>query len=383
MRLAAQFGIPVCEQELRKLALVPKDERLILPTNMRHLAAGAEASLVQLIVTWAQTVSPSRVQTFATPGDDDQIDDLIRRFFGMAAILCADEIAALDGNISITDAAKAACLQRLGVLQSSKPRSAYRGPSIEIVCADHIARGTPYLLYLPSETGARTLRSRSNFRLLGGWLLKQTIPREYADSLNPDAGDAIGEMLYEVFKNTEVHGLTNALGDELDVSIRALKAAHLSPEAGELQRIVSEFAPLGAYCQSLTPPKGSAQVHLFELSVIDSGPGFASSWTKRSLSELSIEDEETAVRECFLKGSASGLERFGEGLPHVIRLLRQEQGFLRLRTGRLSLFADYSKNTTKESVATYLERWLPDDGLPLAAVAGSVLTIMIPMQRRS
>lgn len=383
MKIDAQFGIATSELRLRDIAAASRNEPLRLPTKMRYLAAGGEAALTQLILTWAQQSENRKLQTFITSADDPNVVEISRRLFGMAAVLSARRVCGMPNDLDVSDAVSKACIQRLTQIQSAQPKAAYRGPSIEIVCADHIARSQPYLLYEPSVAGRRKLRSRSNYKLLAGWLLRNTVPEAYLDSIDDEADAAIGGMLYEVFKNTEVHGLVDAWGDILDISVRGLKTSHLSPTPAELARIVEDYAPLGEYCQSLEPPARSAQLHLFELSVIDSGPGFASSWTKRPLDDLSLNDEERAVRECFLRGSSSGRDRFGEGLPHVIRLLQREKGFLRLRTGRMSFFADFSKPQDEPQGAAFLKRWIPGDQLPLAPVSGSVLTIMVPMRRRS
>ena len=383
MNINAQFGIAASELRLRDIAAANANDPLRLPTKMRYLAAGGEAALTQLILTWAQKSQTRKLQTFITSTDDPNVVEISRRLFGMTAVLSARSVSGVPNDLDVSDVVSKACIERLTQIQSAQPKAAYRGPSIEIVCADHIARSQPYLRYQPSVAGRRKLRSRSNYKLLAGWLIRNTVPEAYIGAVDEEADSAIGGMLYEVFKNTEVHGLVNAWGDILDISVRGLKTSHLSPTPVELARIVADYAPLGEYCQSLEPPAGGAQLHLFELSVIDSGPGFASSWTKRPLDDLSPDEEERAVRECFLRGSSSGRDRFGEGLPHVIRLLQREKGFLRLRTGRMSFFADFSKPQDEQLGAEFLQRWVPDDNLPLAPVSGSVLTIIVPMRRRS
>jgi hypothetical protein len=211
-------------------------------------------------------------------------------------------------------------------------------------------------------------------------LARQTIPKEYSD-LDASGAEALGGMLYEIFKNTEDHALTDWNGDRLKLSIRAIKTSHLSPATDDLERIVGDFEPLVRYCAGLRPPPGGRQLHLFEFSILDSGHGFAQSWTKRPLTDLNAEEEETAVKECFGQGSAKPYRHAGQGLPHVIRLLRQERGFLRLRTGRLSLFADFSQQVGLEDADARLEKWNAPDGVPLATAAGTLITILIPMRR--
>lgn len=378
MRIPSQSTIIASERALLALAADFGDESLILPKNIKHLAGGAEAALTQAIVTWAQRSEARRLETYiSTP---DQVEEFVRRLPGLVAALCADEAVALGGDASLMPLLTSAALTRLKHLQGSRPKAGYRGSSAEIVCADHLGWDAPYLLYLPDHRGGSKLRSRENFRDLAYWLLIGAVPREYHGLFDAEAGEALGGMLFEIFKNTQDHALADIYGNVLDISIRAIKTNHhaITPEG--MQRIVEEFEPLANYCDTLAPPEGGHQTHLFELSVLDSGPGFASTWTGLPIEELSLEQEETAVRECFGRGSAKGESRFGEGLPHVLRLLKRQQGFLRLRTGRLSLYADFSELGDADN-AGLLRRYHAGDTPELAPVSGSLLTILIPMRR--
>ncbi len=143
---------------------------------------------------------------------------------------------------------------------------------------------------------------------------------------------------------------------------------------------MADYPPLAQYCASLPPPQYAAQTHLFELSVLDSGPGFAASRTGKQLNEIDPNEEEAAVRDCFSTYSVKGGSRFGQGLPHVMRLLRKEGGFLRLRTGHLSFHADFSSGDAREG-ADALEVFSPNGEQQLAPVAGSLLTVLLPLRR--
>lgn len=377
MRIAAQSTIAASERALDALRRADVNEPLRLPSNLRHLAGGAEAALAQVIISWAQRNPHATLETYVD--SQSQIEDFVRKFPGLVAALCSGE-AVFSGNAkSITTPLRKAALSRLDQLQSERPKQGYRGASAEILCVDHLGRDTPYLLYLPEPRRDSGLRPRENFKDLANWLLRSSIRGGYRAHISPDAADAIGAMLFEIFKNTEDHALSDITGDILNISIRGIKTNHhaLAPE--QLTRIVGEYTPLATYCAALTAPHGAVYTHLFELSVLDSGPGFAATWTGTELQDLSIEEEEAAVRACFGRGSAKGQSRFGEGLPHVLRLLRRQKGFLRLRTGRLSLYIDFSDH--HHAADAILRRHDQADLESLAPVAGSLLTILIPMRR--
>ena len=377
MRISAESTIFATEVALRGLSDLGGDEPISLPKNIRYLAGGAEAALAQAVITWAQQKPHAPLQPLVD--SIDQIEEFVRRLPGLVGALCASSAIGKGGRAVFEELQRAA-LGRLEQLQGNRPRLGYRGSSAEIVCADHLGRGNPYLLYSSNPMGGTQLRPRENFRELAAWILRRSIPEAYREQVDPETSDALGAMLFEIFKNTEDHALTDAKGNVLNISIRAVKTNHHALKPDALERMVGGFPPLAHYCRSLAPPNGAAQIHLFELSVLDSGPGFAPTWTKRSYEALTLEAEEMATRACFGRGSAKGEGRFGEGLPHVMRLLRRQRGFLRLRTGRLSFFADYSGEMPMDDTAV-LRRHEPAGAAPLGSVAGSLLTILLPMRR--
>lgn len=375
MRIPTQSTISATEVGLANLGPAAGQERLKLPKGLKHLAGGAEIALVQLIVTWAQLNSPRLLETYLSD-ETAPIEDLVRRLPGLVAILCADDVLGT-GNLALTEVAKQIADARFDRLYGPQPGQAFRGNATEILCLDHIGKGFPFLLYSARGRSGPKLRPREEFRTLADWLLERTTPTDYLVDLDPMSAEAIGGMLYEAFKNTEDHALVDENGDTPDVSVRALKTNRYSMLPGELVSMAEDYSPLADYFGTLSARRGGVQTHFVEISIMDSGPGFAPSWTQKALVELSDEEEEAAVVACFGRGSAKGDSRFGEGLPHVLRLLRKQRGFLRLRTGRMSFYVDFSSSDTAEGKG--LKRHARE--AQLARVAGSALTIILPLDR--
>lgn len=83
-----------------------------------------------------------------------------------------------------------------------------------------------------------------------------------------------------------------------------------------------------------------------ELTIVDSGPGLAKRWLSSSeinrrvvknLDDISRVEEEQAVVDCFKKWATSSHNSLrGVGLFSVARMLKEKNGFMRLRTGRLA-----------------------------------------------
>ncbi|MBK9278360.1 MAG: hypothetical protein IPM93_09315 [Candidatus Obscuribacter sp.] len=381
VRLAKRLTIHACESFLQELENCEDLISLKLPTRAEYMAAGGEASCAQAITTWAQLQNFRILETYAADETDEQLENLTRRLYGLVAALDCDVCLNRTGEQDLTGSLRQIALQRLAKLQGPDPRSGSRGPQLEIVCVDHLNRGTPFLLYRPTPEGGYRLRDRSDFRAVAKRLLQITVYGQFARTWSTQAEEAIGGMLYEVFRNTEEHAMADIKGDALTRSIRGLQARHhaLSPES--LKNVVGDFTPLANYCRRLQPNAGSTHVNIMELSVFDSGPGFAQSWTKQPLSELSLEQERQAVLECFSVGSSKAHRGFGQGLPHVVRLLIRTGGFLRLRTGRLSLFYDFAESPPCDNSDLELLSWVPENLDKVSAVSGSLVTLLVPLSR--
>ena len=378
MQLRGAATIPAIEDALRSLASANVRERLKLPSHIRHVVGGGDAALAQLAITWAQTRPEPILETFIE--SDVQIEDFVRRLTGLVAALCSRDVLQLRGGGSIGEAVRNAALARLAILQSGKPSGAFRGSSVEIPCIDHLGKDSPYLLCSPVAGEEPRLRPRSAFTELASYLLGRTVPGPYKRYIGEETPEALGNMIFELFKNTQDHGQVDDQGNMPAVSVRAVKTLHYGIRTDHLQDMVADYPALARFCQSLRPPRGAKQTHVFELSVLDSGPGFAVSRLQRPLAAIGREEEEEAVKDCFTAFSAKGSSRFGQGLPHVLRLLAREGGFLRLRTGRVSLHADFSGNDDLPP-AQRLECYLPENCERLAPVSGSLMTVLIPLRR--
>ena len=148
-----------------------------------------------------------------------------------------------------------------------------------------------------------------------------------------------------------------------------------------LEILGKDYSPFEAYFARQKPLVDRQQIPFLMLSILDSGPGFAQRWTRKPLASLSLAQEEEAVANCFGFNTTKGHERFGQGLPLVRSLLREREGFLRLRTGRLSLYYDAGKDDRAEISDVPLSSWSLGSQTTLAPAGGSLLTILLPIGR--
>ena len=353
-----------------------------LPTKGHHHHAGGEAAVVQALITWAQQLRHPALQTYVPSAEDpdNQMTTLTRQFFGISAALLCDRASAIDGAV-ISEALRAHALARLDVLQSERPREASRGPQYEVLCVDHLDRSAPRLLYDLDLEGQPTLKGTSAFIDVARQINRTIVPGELSSALPPTFTDAVGGALYELFRNTEDHGRVDERGNRLGRSIRGVQARRHAIPQSKLAEFVGTSPPLAAYCGRLRPPRRTNKdLQLIEISVIDSGPGFAAAITKQPLLELTAMQEADAVRRCFEKhATGKTTSRSGLGLSNVVDILREHDGFLRLRTGRQSLYADLSlERDAPYGTLPELRTW-PTEHEAFARASGTLLTILLPL----
>ena len=149
------------------------------------------------------------------------------------------------------------------------------------MAADHLGRSSPLFLYPPREDPHPGVRTRDQFVRLARYIATKTVA---SDSLllapSEQTVGSIGNLLYELFKNTHDHARTDIRGRPLSHSYRLFQAATLAQRKTEFELMSSGFPPLADFYSSLRPTKDREFVNVFLLSVLDSGPGYAQTWTR-------------------------------------------------------------------------------------------------------
>lgn len=373
--------IPASEAFLRALELTTEDTILKIPSNIVHSVGGGEAAFVQAVCTWARKQTSTNISTFADSAVQSQIEKVSDSLFGLVACIQANCI--LDKNgIDITEKARSIALDRLSHLQEQNPFSYTRGTEIQILCADHIGLSYPSIFYSNIGSGRFKVRDRAQFQYAARQMSRKLVSAKLAEEWTPEIITAFGAMLYEIFGNTEEHGRRGLNGERLSRSMRGVHAKVYSILPNQLDKIAQDFPPLHRFCLTLNPDAFRQQVTFLELSIFDSGIGFAPSWLREVLADVSNEDELIAIRDCFANGNSSKPDDgYGLGLPRVLRFLKNVKGFLRLRTGRKSLYLDFS---SPESLADdgQLQEWSEGNASDFPTVVGALVTLVVPLRKK-
>lgn len=378
-QIPTKSTIANCEKALASLTVSSKESSaVVVPTNFKQKSMGAEISWVQFLVTWVKRQKSLKLFTYATKRDDKQIERFTKQLIGTIASLCATEVRSSQSKVTLTEVYKESAFERLENLQQSRPDTHTPGPNVEVVAGDDFARNSPASLYPSIIDGKRRLGDRVHFMRTAERLIDATAPNDRSIKNDIETRRAVGTLLYETFKNTEDHARHDLFGNTIKHSYRILQASFTGILPDSLIQATEGFDPLERYVRKFEPTNGKKQLTFLSLSVLDSGPGFAQTITSTPIDKLDKNEELEATLSCFTEKTRRKKFEYGKGLQIVREYLQRKRGFLRLRTGRVSLFYDGCLDQDLDAPIP-LKNWTYKDDNPVAHVEGSLLTMHLPI----
>lgn len=358
---------------------------LRVPVSPSHYQCGGLASSLQAIATWtrASNTEPSCITFNKSAFDANDAQSAVEHLPGLAACLLANDVISAAGSsirIPTLHAAGKRIERMKNLIQNA------RGPSITLLCADRTSKRALPAFYHPLPDGNGFLKDEDQFVALMNEVLLIVVGPGARGEIAFDA-EPLGVMMRELFDNTHRYAQADASGAVYSKSVRGTYIAHhdLAPIA--LERAAEGYAPLVRYFKAVerlfAPGK---RARLLEISIFDTGPGLAARLNAAPIpSSTSAAEEYNLVRRCFMKNVGTVTRPGGgTGLSKVMSRLKAAGGFLRLRTGRLSLYKDFSAFNATANPLDPCDLELQDvgDAEPqlLPSAAGTVLTVVIPLK---
>jgi len=205
--------------------------------------------------------------------------------------------------------------------------------------------------------------------------------------------DDAAAILYEAFLNTHDHALKDISGNDIGRSTRGALIGWRYIDRDVMARAAEGHEVLKSYFLERAASLGISKHDQFaELSVFDSGVGLAQTWLRsksglhRPIVEagVSVDVELEAVDACLTKGATTKVNRLaGIGLFRILKLTGALGGFVRIRTGRLSLARAFSRPVMFKPEDVWMVD-AEDGGKPSgdrAWAEGTVLTLVLPLDR--
>ena len=349
---------------------------------------GAATLAVQVVATWARLSSQTRQirlsKWFAESAETK------KRFAstlpGMAALYFADSIDC-EGTIIRRQDALVPVAPHVDAMDNEDYQNTLRGIGVALCC--FMGARKEYLKPLYADARPRGVHDETTFSQLVQRVL-ESLNNGRSLAINDGQSTYITSMVHQLFLNSDQHGAYDQLGERYKSGIRGITARFITlNDMPSLVSYAGNDSPLRSYLTRLPllpfqgqkprsrSEKPAAQpIRLLEISVFDTGPGLALRWMAerygaKSYDDFSETEELAAVKTCFEKHTTTKAGKlYGQGLPEALGALRKLSAFMTLRTGRLSLYQDFSNAKTSDFSPT-----MRFQCRQLAEIAGAAYTI--------
>jgi len=367
---------------------------------------GMAGLLIQWIAAWARTGQEHLVSVSGIPVET-VLANLAEEPHGCAALYFASGIVGVRGIRFSPAEARRYLVPGLKAMQSSRFRDTNGSRGVHLCCYQGAVN--EYLLPLYGRRTEDSLRDSDGFLTLTTQLLESFEPLA-ARSMKGTQLEYIATLIEELFANTHDHarfdqdGMNYPHGNIRGIFARTFEQRARPEDSGK------DLGPLGRYLAwqsshrkryrrpadvrakgaeakdardnsgDIVAPRAT---RFLEITVYDAGPGLARRWASQHVPDfawenVSIDDEAKYVKSCFQAHATTKRNRgFGQGLTSSLEALKALDAFMSLRTGRLFLYQDFSR---QDAVGFSPEHW--DERRPmLPDVPGASYTVAIPLAR--
>lgn len=205
---------------------------------------------------------------------------------------------------------------------------------------------------------------------------------------NTDIIEDIQIIIWELMRNTDEHAIKDYLNQiNLSPNTRGLYFKIQRSSKRNFIKGANAHKGLSDYYENALNDGDNL---LLEISVFDSGPGLVKRFLGAKWEDkLEIREDINIIKRCLIKGQTSvntskGRSK-GFGLDEVLKLLSKKGGFLKIRTGRASLYRDLIKSPYLETLdysKVVLSDWTNSSAnsyVNMNGVEGTMLTMVYPI----
>lgn len=363
-------------------------EGIKIPNTLTNSGAlGMSLAVTQLLLTWARRNEDRILQTHLNPGDNEGYKAFVGSAHGLAAAYFADKVEATDGS-DIRRPLLEAARERIFAMHTSDLPNTARGSAIEFVLIQGARAEFHGALYSRAPSAADLADREKHGHLVQSPTAMNALLTGCAKSLSLEGklkhllewkNAPLGQLLHESFRNTAEHAYYPAKGGRLSPNFRCVRIGmtYLTREdvsGASISKRESQ-AIASTYFQRIAEKRSEehrAKIQFFEISILDSGAGFAS--TISQASPEARRSDRDAVIQCFGKHiSAKPGRNSGLGLNRILNEVHALDGFLRVRTNTVEAFYAPVDGLQPDCPP---EKYV-HDGLP--PVEGTLLTVVLPV----
>lgn len=393
MEFPKQITIEACEQFLSELVKKAEvDSQILLPVGTSKYAFGGLASAIQTINSWARRCH-ERQLVLRSAEAANEIEELIKRPHKFTAAMYAKSITLSESPLA-NIRAEVNIQAKDAIANQSKSRFGQQHGSLCWFCfVDHSTKGFDRSFYIQKQNSMPEPRQPAQFQTVIDSMIKQSLAASGGvKELNSSDLEDLGRIFYELFLNTHEHGTRSEVRSEwIKPGVRVIYTHGINFTEKGLTNISEKQPRLSKYLNSVSKKHHSdKQKRFIEISIIDAGLGYCHRWLADHPSEredlnISIKAEYDIFKKCFtFRQSSTGEYNKGHGLAAVMDRLTKLDGFMHVRSGRLSLYRDFIETPYLTDKSCTFSDWGSAQSAdykitPMPEATGVAITLLIPL----
>lgn len=390
IKFPTDLTIDSCEEFVAGLDESNRGDVLYLPAELSNSLFGGVAAAIQAVNTWGR-FSNSREMVLGGNSEDIQAysEEIVNRPHKFNAAMLARKIFLSESDEDIRWDINAAASDAIDN-QASCKHGQQRGALCWFSFVDHSTKGFDKNFYTISESEGPQPRQLPQIEsVINSMVAKSISVMGAAQKLSNDDMKDLGRLFFELFLNTHEHGSrAEARSVWIKPGQRVIYSNGISLFDKALEKRTQNERGLSKYLQSLRA-SDVEKSRFIEISIVDSGLGFYKRWCTDRKHEAPDDDlafEYSIIKKCFTaRQTSSGMDDKGFGLPVVMDRLTKLRGFMKVRSGRLSLYRDFIFQPYTVGDGCDFSDWVTglsggETLTELAQVSGVAITLLIPLE---
>ncbi|QJP09974.1 hypothetical protein [Pseudomonas multiresinivorans] len=383
--------IDSCEEFMSKLDGGNPEEPLYLPMESNNSHFGGIAAAIQAVNTWGRL---RRNRQLVVGGKSQSSEEQVRDSVSKPHRLCAsmwgqiisDSAGSIDLRPQINEAASKVVAE-----QGKSKFGQQRGPLCWFSFVDHSTKGFDKNFYIHPKNEKPQPRQMAQIETVICSMVERSIDvMGGAKRLSQDSTAHLGRMFFELFMNSHEHGSRSAPRTEwIKPGQRVIYTNGINLSKSAMDKRTHDERGLSLYLKSF---EGLADRGRFiEISIVDSGYGYYKRWCtdkSESFNDGDVGHEYLILKKCFTaRQTSTESSSKGHGLPVVMDRLTKLKGFIRVRSGRLSLYRDFVAQPYVSDDPCEFFDWVTESPAQtqitsMQPVAGASVTLLIPLEAK-
>lgn len=330
--------------------------KLQIPNTLSFSGAfGMEGAALQLLATWLRTPQPHILHTSVQdPAESENFEDLCNSLFGLCSLRLSDVIWSAGKHEIDLSIALLPAVPIFSNMRDADFSHSFKGMYVTLpaIKSAVIRGGKDRELDSPLYNGSAVVGATKFLEITEKCIAVALPQRSRNSQIIEEVVAHISEIVRELFTNTHRHARSDVHENPLANNFRGIIFNGAEVTKARLEQISKSGGGKLSLFLADWLPKNNRKLQLLDITVVDSGPGFARRWNRLDKDEMTLDMEKKAVVECFKKHrSTDTSDSSGSGLSNILKDLRLLKGWFRLRTGRTLVEKSFFEHQGKVNIS--------------------------------